>query len=89
MEKEEKLKEKARYAKEAGRELKAEYDAERRIRREELLAKKEELHARYEKLLKEKGVVGERLLQAFPGMESRKYKAALQELKKSMRTVRK
>ena len=55
----------------------------------ELLAKKEELHARYEKLLKEKGVVGERLLQAFPGMESRKYKAALQELKKSMRTVRK
>lgn len=89
MEKEEKLKEKAQYAKEAGRELKAEYDAELRIRREELLAKKEELHARYEKLLKEKGVVGERLLQAFPGMESRKYKAALQELKKSIRTVRK
>lgn len=89
MEKEEKLKEKAQYAKEAGRELKAEYDAELRIRREELLAKKEELHVRYEKLLKEKGVVGERLLQAFPGMESRKYKAALQELKKSIRTVRK
>lgn len=89
MEKEEKLKEKAQYAKETGRELKAEYDAELRIRREELLAKKEELHARYEKLLKEKGVVGERLLQAFPGMESRKYKAALQELKKSIRTVRK
>ena len=89
MEKEERLKDKARYAKEAGRELKAEYDAEMRARYEEMTAKKEELRRRYEKMLQEKGVVGERLIQAFPGMESRKHKDILQELKESIRARRK
>ena len=89
MEREEKLKGKVEYAKEAGRELKAEYDAELRARYEELQAKREELRRRYEKVLWERGAVGERLIQAFPGMESRKYKAALLELKENIRSRKK
>lgn len=88
MEKEEKIKDKVEYAKEAGKGLKAEYDAELRARYEEMLAKKEELRSRYEKMLHEKGAVGERLIQAFPGMESRKYKEALLELKESIKARR-
>ena len=89
MEREEKLKGRVEYAKEAGRELKAEYDAELRARYEELQAKREELRRRYEKVLWERGAVGERLIQAFPGMESRKYKAALLELKENIRSRKK
>ncbi len=89
MEREEKLKDKVECAKEAGRELKAEYDAEIRIRYEELQAKREELRRRYEKVLQERGAVGERLIQAFPGMESRRYKAALLELKENIRSRKK
>ncbi len=89
MEREEKLKGRVEYAKEAGRELKAEYDAELRARYEELQAKREELRRRYEKVLCERGAVGERLIQAFPRMESRKYKAALLELKENIRSRKK
>ena len=89
MEREEKLKDKVECAKEAGRGLKAEYDAEIRIRYEELQAKREELRRRYEKVLQERGAVGERLIRAFPGMESRRYKAALLELKENIRSRKK
>lgn len=89
MEKEARLKDKVEYVKEAGKERKAERDAEIRARYEEMLAKKEELRSRYEKMLQEKGAVGERLIQAFPGMESRKYKAILLELKENIRLRKK
>ena len=100
MEKEEKFRRQAESVKEAGRELKAEYDAqahahyeeiltkkeEVRLRYKEMRAKREELWERYEKMLRERGTVGERLMQAFPGMESRKYKDILRELKESIQT---
>lgn len=99
IEKEAKLKDRIEYVKETGRELKAEYNAEVhahydeilakkeevRMRYEEMLAKREELKERYEKMLQERGAVGERLMKAFPGMESRKYKDILRELKESIR----
>ncbi len=88
MEREEKLKDRVEYMKEAGREIRAEYDVEIRERYKEMLARKEELHSRYEQMLKEKGAVGERLIRAFPGMESRKYKEALLELKEMIRMRR-
>ena len=100
IEKEEKFRRQAESVKEAGRELKAEYDAqahahyeeiltkkeEVRLRYKEMRAKREELRERYEKMLRERGTVGERLMQAFPGMESRKYKDILRELKESIQT---
>ena len=100
MEKEEKLRRQAESVKEAGRELKAEYDAqahahyeeiltkkeEVRLRYKEMRAKREELRERYEKMLRERGTVGERLMKAFPDMESRKYKDILRELKESIQT---
>lgn len=103
MEREERLKDRAKSVKEAGRELKEEYDAEIhahyeeilakkedvRVRYEEMLAKREELKERYEKMLRERGAVGERLMRAFPNMESRKHKDILRELKESIRTKRK
>ena len=89
MEREERLKDRAKSVKEAGRELKEEYDAEIHAHYKEILAKREELKERYEKMLRERGAVGERLIRAFPDMESRKYKDILRELKESIRTKRK
>lgn len=89
MEREEKLKERAKYVKEAGREFRAEYDAEIRARYVEMKAKSEELRSRYKEMLEERGTVGERLMQAFPDMESRRYKDALRELKEQVRARRK
>ena len=74
---------------EAGKELRVEYDAEMRARYEAMKARKEELVSRYEKMVKERGAAGERLIQAFPGMESRKYREALHELKEHIRARRK
>lgn len=89
MEKEEELKSRVEHVKEAGKEIRAEYDAEKRALYEEMLARKEELRRRYEQMARERGMIGERLIKAFPGMESRKYKNALLELKKSVRARRK
>lgn len=89
MEKEEELKSRVELVKETGKELRAGYDAEKRAFYQEMLTRKEELRSRYEQMAREKGVIGERLIKAFPGMESRKYKDALLELKKSVRARRK
>ena len=89
MEREEKLKGRVEYAKEAGDVPSPQETGGPMARYEELQAKREELRRRYEKVLWERGAVGERLIQAFPGMESRKYKAALLELKENIRSRKK
>ncbi|MDO4312683.1 MAG: hypothetical protein Q4C52_06340 [Eubacteriales bacterium] len=90
LEKEEKLRSKVENVKEAGREFREEYYTERKEELYgEMLARKDELRGLYEKLLKEKGAVGERLIKAFPGMESRKYRDALRELKENLGVRRK
>lgn len=89
MAREERIKSRVEHVKEAGKELRVEYDAEMRARYEAMKARKEELVGRYEKMVKERGAAGERLIKAFPGMESRKYREALHELKEHIRARRK
>lgn len=89
MEKEEELKIRIEDAKEAGRELKEEQYEEVKEWYEEKRERREQLRTTYEKMLKERSRVGERLLKAFPGMESRRHKDALRELKEAIRVHKK
>lgn len=89
MERGEKLKTRVENVKEAGKEFKEEYYAGSRELYKEMQVRREELRGLYEKMLREKGIVGERLIKAFPGMESRKYKEALRELKNNLNVRRK
>lgn len=89
MERGEKLKTKVESVKEAGVEITKEYYAGSKELYAEMQARADELKGLYEKALKERGAVGERLIKAFPGMESRRYKDALQELKNTLNVRKK
>lgn len=89
MERGEKIKTTVESVKDAGREFKEEYQTGSRELYAEMQTRMEELKGLYEKMLREKGAVGERLIKAFPRMESRKYKDALRELKDNLGVRRK
>lgn len=89
MEKGEKLKTKVESVKEAGMGITKEYYEGSRELYAGMQARAEELKGLYEKTLREKGVVGERLIKAFPKMESRRYQDALQELKNTLNVRKK
>lgn len=91
MEKEEQIKSRMAGVKEAGKELRAEYSATKEEWYKGQQQKLDELKNRYESLVNELGSVGERLVKAFPNMESRIHKDALQEIKKrvALRRIKK
>lgn len=70
--------------KERGEELK-DRGEELRMRGEELKGRYEELKARYEELSIQHLGVAKRLMQAFPGMESRRHRDILEELKEKFK----
>ena len=82
MEKEEQLKSKVAGMKEVRKELRAEYSAGKEEWYKSQQQKLDELKGRYDSLVNELGSVGERLVKAFPNMESRIHKDALREVKK-------
>lgn len=82
MEKEEQLKSKVASMKEVRKELRAEYSAGKEEWYKSQQQKLDELKGRYDSLVNELGSVGERLVKAFPNMESRIHKDALREVKK-------
>ena len=81
-EKEEQLKSRVAGVKEVGKELRAEYSAGRDEWYKSQQQKLDELKGRYDSLVNGLGGVGERLVKAFPNMESRTHKDALREVKK-------
>lgn len=82
MEKEEQLKSKVASMKEVRKELRAEYSAGKEEWYKSQQQKLDELKGRYDSLVNGLGSVGERLVKAFPNMESRIHKDALREVKK-------
>ena len=82
MEKEEQLKSKVASMKEVRKELRAEYSAGKEEWYKSQQQKLDELKGRYDGLVNGLGSVGERLVKAFPNMESRIHKDALREVKK-------
>lgn len=82
MEKEEQLKSKVAGMKEVRKELRAEYSAGKEEWYKSQQQKLDELKGRYDSLVNGLGSVGERLVKAFPNMESRIHKDALREVKK-------
>ena len=82
MEKEEQLKSKVASMKEVRKELRAEYSAGKEEWYKSQQQKMDELKGRYDSLVNGLGSVGERLVKAFPNMESRIHKDALREVKK-------
>ena len=82
MEKEEQLKSKVASMKEVRKELRAEYSVGKEEWYKSQQQKLDELKGRYDSLVNELGSVGERLVKAFPNMESRIHKDALREVKK-------
>lgn len=89
MEKEEELKARLEDVKEAGKELKEEQYEDVKEWYAQMQERMEQLRTAYQKMLKERGRVGERLLKAFPGMESRRHTNALRELKQAIQTHKK
>lgn len=89
MEQGEKIWNRMETVKRAGKEFKEGYYAESKELYEEMQSRIRELWDRYEKIVKEKAAVGERLMRAFPRMESRRYRDALQLLKESLGSRRK
>lgn len=89
IEKEEELKARIEDVKEAGKELKEEQYEDVKAWYAEKQERMEQLRTAYEKMLKERGRVGERLLKAFPGMESRRHTNALRELKQAIQIHKK
>ena len=82
MEKEEQLKSKVASMKEVRKELRAEYSAGKEEWYKSQQQKLDELKGRYDSLVNGLGSVGERLVKAFPNMESRIHNDALREVKK-------
>ena len=62
---------------------------EQKARMEVIKAHMEELRVRYEEMAENRTRVGERLVKAFPGMESRLHKEILEELKERVKNARK
>lgn len=89
MEKEEELKARIEDVKEVGKELKEEQYEDVKEWYAQMQERMEQLRTAYEKMLKERGRVGERLLKAFPGMESRRHTNALRELKQAIQIHKK
>ena len=81
-EKEEQIKSRVADMKEVSKELRAEYSAGKEEWYKSQQQKLDELKGRYDGLVNGLGSVGERLVKAFPNMESRIHKDALIEVKK-------
>lgn len=62
---------------------------EQKARMDEMKARMDELKARYEEMAENRTKVGERLVKAFPGMQSRLHHEILEELKERVKNSRK
>lgn len=83
------IKERAEEQKARADAQRVQYMEEQKVRIDEMKARMDELKSRYEEMAENRTKVGERLVKAFPGMQSRLHHEILEELKERVKNSRK